>query len=884
MRHLRRLLARIVALVGSRRADRELDREVDSHLLLLQDKFVEEGLSLDEARSAARRAYGSVESAKELQRDERSFPLIEQTLRDARFAVRTLLRNPGFTTVAVLTLALGIAANAAIFSIINTVLLHPLPYPNPERLVAVRSSDIPGGFPILSFTKFQHLQKDMKSFEWIGALVPATASLSTGGIPEQVPAARVSADFFRALGADPVMGRNFLPEEDREGGADVVIVSSAFWRDHLGGAADAIGRVITLDGKPTRVVGIAPEWLRFSLFQPQANVWFPRVFDNVGLSPDRVRSGASYLFVAGRLKADASAGAAEAESQASNARYKAAYPGFADATHGLTMTPLDTQLVGNLRSPLIAVLLAVGFVLLIACVNVASLLMARSSARTKEIAVRRALGATRARVVWQLLTESMVLSAAGGAIGIALAWIALPVVVRLAPPGTLPFAEQIRMDGTVLAFCAAISCLTGIAFGLVPSLAASKDKSQAQLREGGRGNSGGPRGNRLRQAMVVAEVALALMLLTGAGLLLRSLVNLMNVKKGFEAENVTTFAMSLPLSHYPEAAHRLEFYRRMLERVQSLPGVESASIVSHLPMSGGVRWVYFCPEGRACLGIGKDPVTAWRQISPDFFATMRIPLVRGRVFTEQDSASGPNIVIVNQTFAMKHFGTIEALGKRLYLSRDKKWAEIVGVVGDTKFTTLSAEGAEEMYVPYTRDAFPQMTLAVRSTGPVQPMVAGVRQKVFELDRDLALAQIQSMGTYVAATIAQPRLVAQLVGAFAGFALLLAAIGIYGVMAYSVSQTSQEIAIRMALGAHRASIFQMIVGRGMRLVGVGILMGITASVALTRLMAALLFGTGAIDGLTLAASAMLFVIVALAACYVPSRRATRVETASVLRAQ
>ena len=805
-------------------------------------------------------------------------------LQDLKYALRMLAKSRGFTAVAVLTLALGIGANTAIFSIINTVLLRPLPYTNPEQLINISASDPAKGLLgiAVSYTKLQHLQQQTRTLESVGAFYSLSLNMTGGGEPQQINGNRVNVEFFRALGISPALGRSFAPAEDQIGGADVAMLSDGFWRSHFNGDPSVIGRSISLDGKSTTIIGILPRTFRFPFQQPESDVWLPRVFDIQALRPEQLRAGAGFLFIIARLKPGETFARAQAEVDTINRSYAQAFPGNADSGKlALTMTSLEDNLVGSVRPSLIVLLVAVGFVLLIACANVASLMMARATAREKEVAIRQALGASRGRLTRQLLTESLVLSFIGGTLGVIVATWCLPLL-RVAAAGVVPRLEEVRVDGIVLTFSIGLCLVTGLAFGLVPALQVSRRDLHETLKEGGRGSSESSRGGRARRLMVIAEVAVALMLVTGAGLLIKSFVHLLRVNTGFDSRGVTTFPINLPSTRYATGPQRAEFFRQALERIRPLPNVESAGAVTFLPLAGPIRYVFFCAEGQVCQGIGKDPIIALRQASPGFFETMRIPLLRGRTFTEGDIAGSPRVVIINQTVAERYFPHQDPIGKTLQNSREMVPMQIVGVVADVKFSSLSTPKFEEMYLPYQQSPWMAMTIVVRSSSAAQPLVAAVREKITELDPDLPLTGILPMEKVVSVSVGQPRLITGLVGGFAGFALLLAALGIYGVMAYSVSQRSHEMGIRMALGAVPRDIFRLVVGQGMRLVLVGIALGFLASLGLTRLLATLLFGTSANDPITFGAVAILLVGVAMAACYLPARRATRVDPLIALR--
>jgi putative ABC transport system permease protein len=595
-----------------------------------------------------------------------------------------------------------------------------------------------------------------------------------------------------------------------------------------------------------------------------------------------VRSGASYLVVFARLQPGEALAQSQAELVALSETYAKDFPGYVDAAnYSLQAVSLKESLVGPLRVTLLLLLSAVGFVLLIGCTNIASMLLARSTTRQKEIAIRQALGASAPRLMRQLLTESVLLSALGGILGVVLAAGGLRLL-RLLPPGTIPRIEEVSLNGGVLIFSLVLCVVTGIAFGLVPSLLASHRDVNGTLKESGRGSNEGRKSRSSRPALVVVEVAIAVVLVTGAGLLMKSFGNLMHVDPGFSPTNVTTFLMTLPKSRYPQPTQQAEFYRRLVESVQTLPGVQSAGVSSFLPLAGALRYVYFCPEGMICQGLGKDPVIAVRQISSDYLQTMRIPLLRGRVFNEQDIAGVKPVVIINQTVAQKYFPAQDAVGKHLANSRDKIEMEIVGIVGDVKFTGLNTPYIPEMYMPQAQNPAATMTLVVRSTSNAQPLIAAVRQKTAEIDPDLPLSNIASMSEVVSASVAQPRLTTQFTGFFAALAMMLTAVGIYGVLAYSVTQRTHEMGIRMALGASRGEILKMVVGQGMKLVLSGLVLGLVVSLAVTRLLTTLLFGTSARDPLTFVAVTLLLIIVALLAAYIPARRASQVDPIVALR--
>jgi putative ABC transport system permease protein len=803
---------------------------------------------------------------------------------DLRFAVRMLRKNPGFAAVAMLTLALGIGANTAIFSVVNAVLLRPLPYNDSNELLAISQTDRASGttgVPV-SFTKFTQISEQNKSLANVAAFYPYTPSLVSEREPELVNGMRISEDFFRVLGIAPLLGRNFLPEEETLGGNNVVILSDSFWHNHFAADPGLLGKTLSLDGKSVTVVGVLPVGFHFPLQFPEPDVWLPRVSESSLLTPQQIHSGAGYLSMIARLGPGETISRAQAELSAIDGRYREQFGSYADATkYALTAVSLEESLVGPLRASLLVLLAAVGFVLLIACANVANLLLARATSRDREIGIRKALGATRARLVRQLLSESLLLALGGGALGIFLASMLMPVL-RALSPGTVPRLAEARIDTSVLLFSLLLCVLTGVLFGLMPSLQAAGKELQESLKEGSRGSSQGGHRARFRAFLVVAEIGMALVLMTCAGLLIESFARLMQVNPGLSPKGVMTFPLTLPSARYSQPQQQEAFYRQLLQRVKAIPGVQAAGATSYLPLSGGARFVFICPEGHACLGVGKDPIIAFRQVDPGYFEAVETPLLRGRVFTEKDISGGLPVIVVNQTTATRYWPGQDPIGKHLANSRDMVQREVVGVVADVKFGGLNAANTEEMYLPVAQAPWPTMTLVVRSNANPQPLVTAVRAKIAESDPDLPVTGILSMEEVVSTSVAQPRMIMQFVGVFAGFALLLAVIGIYGVMAYTVTARKQEMGIRVALGARPADILRLVVGQGMRMTLIGVALGVVVSLALTRLLASLLFGVQATDPLVFSAAALVLVAAALVACYIPAHRATRVDPIVVLR--
>jgi putative ABC transport system permease protein len=785
-----------------------------------------------------------------------------------------LRKNPGFTWVAALILALGIGANATIFSAVHTVLLEPLPYPDSGRLVSLTAR---------SFPKFTQIHEQTRTLQATAAYFSFGSSLQTPREPEAIQSAHISLDFFRVLGIMPARGRTFLPDEQLPGGPNVAILSDGFWHGHFAGDESILGNTLVLDGNNTTIVGILPASFRFPFEFPEPDVWLPRVFEHPLLKPAQVQLGAGYLSVIGRLRDNNTLSQARAELDTIDVRYRQQFANFADASNDFSpeVTSLAESLVGGLRSSLLVLLAAVGFVLLIACANVANLLLARATAREKEIALRKALGASRGRLVAQLLSESFVLSLLGSALGVALALALIPVL-RSLKQANLPRLAETQMDAPVLLFSMALCILTAALFGVAPALQAAGKQLHDSLKEGVRRSSTGGRRGKVRGALVVAEMAVALILITGAGLLAESFARLLQVNLGFSPQGVTTFPVILPSTRYAKTEQQTEFFRQALQRVRSLPAAESAAFVSFLPLSGGYRLSYFCAEGQVCQGLGKDPLLAFWQVTSGYFETMRAPLLRGRFFDEHGVTGGAPVIIINET-AAKHFWPNEnPLGKHIAGSRDLIQREVVGVVADAKFSALQDANTDQLYVPSEQMPYPAMTLVVRSSANSEPLVAAIRGKLAELDPTLPISGILSMNTVIATSVAQPRLIMQLVSAFAVFALLLAAIGMYGVMAYSVSQRKQEMGIRMSLGAVPRDILSLVVRQGMTLAAAGTIVGVLASFALTRLLSSLLFHVRATDPFIFGFAALVLIASAFAACYIPARRATRVDPIVVLR--
>jgi putative ABC transport system permease protein len=801
-----------------------------------------------------------------------------QTLwQDLRYGARMLLKNPGFTAVAVVTLALGIGANAAIFSVINSVMLRPLPYPQPERLVWIWGANPSAGIKQegASLPDFADWKTQGRSFAAMGGFTNYSPILTGAGEPERLTGAYVTDGFFTTLGVSPQLGRVFTPDEDRPDNRRVAVLGHDLWQRRFGGDPGIVGRKITLHGNPYLVVGVMPPGFKHPLPGTRApvEVWTP-----LGIDPATMGRRSDFLGVVARLKPGVAVGQARSEMDALMRRLEGQYPDT-NRGWGVILLPLLDRFVGDMRPTLYLLLAAVGFLLLIACANVANLLLARATARQREVAIRSALGAGRGRVVRQLLTESALLSALGGAVGLLMAKWGMDALISMSPAG-VPRLGEVAFDWRVLGVAFGVALLTGLLFGLLPALQAASPLLNEALKEGGRG-ADAARGKRMRSAIVVAEVALALVLSVGAGLMLRSFARLQNVNPGFNPDHVLTASLALPGAKYEEGPLVVAFYRRLLNEVAALPGVESAGLVDALPLAGG-SYLSFVIEGRPPAA--RTPDAEHRVVSPGYFRAMGIPLIRGRMLSEQDHAQTPFATVISETMARRYWPNEDPLGKRINLddSQTAPWRTIVGIVGDVRNEGLNAEPNPQMYVSFAQAPRQGMSLVVRGAGDPRGLIAGVRNKVVELDRDQPLYNVRTLEQALAESLARERFGLLLIVTFAGLALLLATVGVYGVLAYSVTQRTREIGVRLALGASRRDVLRLIAGQGMKLVLAGVGVGLLASFALTRLMTGLLYGITATDPLAFIVVSVLLIVVALVACWIPARRATKIDPMVALR--
>jgi putative ABC transport system permease protein len=796
---------------------------------------------------------------------------------DLRYAFRALLKSPGFTAVAVITLALGIGACTAIFSVVIGVLLRPLDFPQPERILVIRESQLPQ-YPEFSVSPpdFIDWQQQAKSFASLAAYTGAPLNLTGDAEPLRLIGVKATAHYFEVYGIKPVVGRVFSPEEDTVGKDHVVVVSHAFWQRVLGGGTDVIGRTLQLNGEPFSVIGVVPPGFGQ---QSKVDAWLPMAF--TGTETDNKNRGSHYVSVVGRLAPGASAQQADAELKLIAAQIARQYP---DSNKGWSAfaTPLLDYSVRDVRSVLYTLLGAVGCVLLIACANIANLLLARATARHREISIRSALGAGRSRLIRQLLTESVLLAVLGGIGGLLLARWGLDALLSFAP-ANLPRAAEIRMDGTVLAVALALSAVTGIVFGLAPAWLAAQTNVNEALKQGSRGSTEGGARGRLRGTLVIVEVAAAFVLLVGAGLLIRSFAALAHVDPGFTAQDATVVRLTLPEKKYATPAKQLEFANALTARLRELPGVKSVGVTHTLPLAGD--WV----EG---VEIEGEPKTSsadlagvnYYGVSADYFHAMGTRLIQGRAFTDRDAPQSPRVSIVNETFVKRYFPHTNPIGRRISVTVDPEttWREIVGVVADIAQYGVDQVAPCQVYDPFAQHPQSSLNFVVRHGGSPAAFLNALRPAVYSVDKDQPIGRVQPLTEIVAGTIARQRFAMMLLTVFSLVALLIAAVGIYGVMAYNVTQRTSELGIRMALGAQPSDVLRLVFSQGGRLIGLGLILGLVLALAGGRALESMLFATSTFDPLTLIGITALLAIVASIACLVPARRATRVDPVVALR--
>lgn len=798
---------------------------------------------------------------------------------DVRYGLRMMRKHLGFTVVALLTLAAGIGATSAIFSVVNAVLLRPLSFREPDRLVFVEGASLrdntKGG--ALSPPDFLDYREQNQVFDKLVAFMPASLTLTgPGGGAERISGTRVSAGFFEALGVAPLPGgRTFLPEDEQAGRSGVALISHGLWRRRFASDPKVIGQTLSLNGETTTIVGIMPADFQYP---QETELWVPLPFK----SPQMASRRAHFLWGIGSLKPGVTLNQAQADMNSIAHHLEGQYP-ESNTNYGVGLTPLQDKIVGETRSALLILLGAVIFLLLIACANVANLSLVRSASRFRELSIRVALGASRARVVRQLLTESVVLALVGGAMGLCLAMWGTRLLVALGPE-TLPRAQEVTIDARVLGFTLLVSLMTGVLFGIAPALTATQGSLSQTLKEGRRGTSGLGH-KRLRSLLVASEITLSLILLIGAGLFVRSFQRLSHVDPGFRPENVLTMQLSLTRANYPKEEQRAAFFSQLLQRIGSLSGVQDAGAVSEIPLSGQENDTYFSVEGEPAVGFGsKEKVANRRIVSPGYFRAMGIPVKKGRSFTDHDVLGTPKVIVVSESFVSRFMKGEEAIGKQLSidLGGEPFKGEIVGVVGSILHSNIAREPGAEMYVSYAQAPPFSFNLIIHTAGDPAQLTSAVRREVQALDKDVPIYNIETMSQRVWDASAQQRFRTLLLASFAVVALLLASIGIYGVLSYSVAQRTNEIGIRMALGAGQGDILKLVIAQGMKVVLIGIGAGLPIAWVLARLMKSFLFEVSATDPAIFAAVTLLLALLALLACYLPARKAARVNPLTALR--
>jgi predicted permease len=870
------------------RVQREVDDELRFHLEMKTKELTEAGVPPTEADRRARAQFGDIEFTRQYMNhtdrgrmlDERRAEFGDELRQDIRFSLRQLRRNPGFTAIALITLALGIGANTAIFSVVRGVLLRQLPYAAPESLVRVFST-YEGELSSVSPADFNDWARQSKLLAGLSASNESTVNLTGTGTAERFRQARVSANAFQLLGVKPALGRAFLPGEDKADAQRVVILSDGLWRTRFGADPRIIGKTITLDGYATEIVGVAPPEMRYP--RP-VDMWLTTRFTDRELS-DRNR-GARWIDVFGRLAPGVSIQQASSELATIAKQLEQRDPNH-NTGYSTHLIPLQNQLTGSVRVPLMILLIAVGFVLLIACANVASLMLGRTAARETEMAVRTALGAGRGRLVRQLLTESTCLALLGGVLGLGLALVATRVLVAMAPRD-LPRMFDVHVDTTVLAYTLGTTAVAALLFGSIPALQASVGKLASTLREGGRGSGGRPGSAHARSALVVAEMTLALMLLTGAGLMLRSFERLRKVNPGFVPEHVSTFSVSLSPVKYETLEQQRVFAATLLEQVHRIPGVDTAGLSFNLPLMGGGFVISFTVQGRPAPAPNDEPAAQLRVVSPGYFKAMGIPLRRGRGIESIDRDGAPRAFVISEETARLYFKGEDPIGKHLEFGwgRDgtRLSGEIVGIVGDVRQGTLRSDVSPHAYAAFDQWPIDELTVVMRTKGDPAAVLRSARSVVAALDKDLPVYDAFTLESMVSRSLGQPRFYLTLLSVFAVLAVVLAAVGIYGVIAYTVQQRTRELGIRMALGASAENVVAMVVGRGFVLALAGVALGSVGAFAVTRVMRSLLFGVSERDPATFIAVAVLLGVVALVASWIPARRAAKVDPLAAMRTE
>ncbi len=880
MRPLRAFLVRMSGLFIRRHRDRDLADEMESHLQFHIDDNLRNGMTPSEARRQAVLRLGGIEAVKEAYRDRGSVPFIETLLQDLRYAARTLRKNAAFTTIAILTLALGVGANTAIFSVVNAVLLKPLPFKEPARLmrlwptvIASNTDTSAHDFGVASYPQFCDWMTRTRTFEQVDAFRNRSFDITGADHPERINGMMVSVGLPSLLGFQPILGRQFLPDELQTGKNRVALLSEGLWRRDFGADPHILDKAIKLNGQSYSIVGVLPAGFRYSPYAAAPDVVVP-------LNPDPNRDH-GFLYVIGRLKPGATLAQAQAEFEIISRQLQRQYP--KDSNNAVRIVPLRDALVRDVRTWLLVLLSAVGFVLLIACANVANLILARTAARRKELVVRATLGASRLRLARQLLTESALLGLAGGALGLLLANAGLRALVTLIENAfSATTSGRITIDASVLVFTLLISLLTGVVSGLTPAIGVFREDVNESLKEGSRSVTG-KRRNRTRNLIVAAEMALALVLLTGAGLTIKSLVILTRNDPGIRTDNMLAIRLTLNGSRYAKLEHRAGFFSSVLHRIEGLPGVTSATVTADVPLSGDEDVDNFAIEGKPDPGPNKKRDARFNIVGPGYCKTLGMPVLKGRDFTERDAAGAPGVVTINEAMARKFWPGEDPIGARI-TPGGNQWYTVVGVVGNVRQMGLNSEPQPEMYLPYLQDPFlwPFLSVIVRTTTEPEPFVSTIEKAIWSIDSEQPISHVSTMDKILSESTAQPRVTALLLGLFATVALVLASVGIYGVISWTVTQRIHEIGVRAALGASRSDVYRLVLGQGLALALVGVAVGLVGAFGVTRLIASLLYKVEATDPVTFLAVSFLLTAVALLACWLPARRATRVDPMVALR--
>jgi putative ABC transport system permease protein len=808
--------------------------------------------------------------------------LMTGLLQDVKFGFRMLAKNPGFTAAAVLTLALGIGGNTAIFTVTNALLLRAFPYKDPSRLVMLNTQQrgSPDESASLTLNRYEMIRDRSHSFSGVAVWAIDSFNLTGRGEPEQVPVARVSPNFFDLLGVAPQLGRAFNNEDGQVAGPPVVMISDALWHSHFGGDRNIVGQTVTLDTQPYSIIGVLPAGVQFP-FVGQADVWSPRYFELTIMPSQRIRGGVGYLTAVARLAPGVSMKSATAEMEVLNRQYAQEFPKFPDSGPDIAMVVGNLQelTVANVHSLFMVLSIAVGLVLMIACANVASLLLSRALGRSKEIAIRSALGARRGAIIRQLLIESMLLALISGAVGLGLGLWGTKILGRYGE-ANLPGGFDFSVDGRVLVFTSLISVLTGVIFGSFPALKLARTNINSELRDEGRGNTGGNRRMQVKNLLVIFQIAVCMLLLIGASLMIQTFAHLQHIDLGFDPASVVSMNISLPTVKYAKAEQQTAFFDELLRKVNAVPGVRSASISAALPLTPK-RITPILPEGQPEVPIAQRPFIIIEAIGSQWFQTMRVPLKMGRAFSDADNGQAPRVVIVNQALARRFWPNENAIGKHIIVGRQAA-AEVVGMASDVKNNGLAVDAQPQLYLPFRQLPWGNMNLLVRTAIDPHQLVATLRQQVYAVDPDQPITQVQTMEELLATFRAQPRFTVFLLSSLSSMALILAVVGIYGVIAYTVAQRRHELGIRMALGAERNHVLRLIVARGLFLTTAGIVIGLIAALASTRVMSSLLYQVRARDLPTFALASVLFLLVGIAASYIPARRAMSVDPREALR--